>query len=86
MRTITLNQSQLRRAEIITQLISGRICREDAAHLLGITLRHRRRLRARFASQHLASVVHGNTGRAPKNRTDPQLVGQIVALCGTDGK
>jgi hypothetical protein len=86
MRTITLNQQQLRRAEIITQLIAGHISSQDAAHLLGVTLRHLRRLRARFATQHLDSIIHGNTGRAPANRTDPQLVARLLVLCGEGGK
>lgn len=74
-----MNAQQLRHAEIITQLLSGRISQQDAAHLLGITSRHLRRLRARFSAPHLASVVHGNTGRAPHNRADPQLVERVVA-------
>lgn len=86
MRTLILNSRQLRRSEVLTQLAARQITPQDAAHLLGVSLRHLRRLRRRFASEHLASVVHGNTGRAPKNRTDPQLLARLSALCGTGGK
>jgi hypothetical protein len=85
MRTLTLNAQQLRRSEIITQLVSHKISAQDAAHLLGVSLRHVRRLRHRFTQEHLASVVHGNTSRASVNRTDPQLVKRVVALCGAGG-
>lgn len=75
-----MNAQQLRRSETITQLVSHNISVQDAAHLLGVSPRHVRRLRHRFTEEHLPSVVHGNTCRAPINRTDPQLVKRVVAL------
>lgn len=81
-----MNSRQLRRSEVLTQLAAGQITAHDAAHLLGVSLRHLRRLRRRFASEHLASLVHANTGRAPKNRTDPTILARLIALCGAGGK
>ena len=34
----------------------------------------------------MAAVLHGNSGRAPANCTDPALLARIVALAGPGGK
>src|SRR5215212_2679829 len=86
MRTLTLSTRQQRRAEVLTRLLAGQLSTLDAAQLLGVTLRQVQRLRRRFAAQGLSSVVHGNTGRAPANRTDPAVVEHLAALCGAGGK
>ena len=86
MRTLTLSTRQQRRAEVLTRLSAGQLSTLDAAQLLSVTLRQVPRLRRRFAAQGLPSVVHGNTGRAPRNRTDPATVKHLAALCGAGGK
>src|SRR5437868_8231985 len=86
MRTLTLSTRQQRRAEVLTRLSAGRLSTLDAAQLLGVTLRQVQRLRRRFATQGLSCAVHGNTGRAPKNRTDPALGARLALLCGPGGK
>jgi hypothetical protein len=86
MRTLTLSTRQQRRAEVLTRLLAGQLSTLDAAQLLGVTLRQVQRLRQRFAARGLASVVHGNTGRVPRNRTDPAIVAHLAALCGAGGK
>jgi transposase len=85
MKTLTLSTRQQRRAEVLTRFSAGQLSTLDAAQLLGVTLRQVQRLRRRFAAQGLSSVVHGNTGRAPVNRTDPALVERLAALCGAAG-
>jgi transposase InsO family protein len=85
MRTLTLSTRQQRRAEVLTRLSAGQLSTLDAAQLLGVTLRQVQRLRRRFAAQGLCSVVHGNTGRAPRNRTDPAVVERLATLCGAGG-
>ena len=86
MRTLTLSTRQQRRAEVLTRLGAGQLSTPDAAQLLGVTLRQVQRLRRRFAAQGLPSVVHGNAGRAPRNRTDPAVVAHLAVLCGAGGK
>jgi transposase len=86
MRTLTLSTRQQRRAEVLTRLSAGQLSTLDAAQLLGVTLRQVQRLRQRFAARGLSSVVHGNTGRAPANRTDPAIIEHLAALCGAGGR
>jgi transposase len=86
MRTITLNEIQQREVEILTRLQAEVLDVTTAAELLGVSARQVRRLRKRFGQEGMAAVVHGNRGRPPVNRTDPDLVAQIVALAGPAGK
>lgn len=85
MRTITLTAQQQRQIEILQRLSTGRLTTGDAAPLLGKSPRQTRRLRQQFRQQGVAAVVHGNQGRVPANRTDPQVVARITTLAGPDG-
>lgn len=82
MRTLTLSSKHLREAEILTQLISGKLSMLEAAQLLGVTTRQVRRLRHRFTSEDLSSLVHGNMGRSPANATSAALIERLRCLAG----
>jgi transposase len=84
MRTLTLNNKHLRKAEILTQLISGKVSTLEAAQLLHVTTRQVRRLRHRFTSEDLSSLVHANTGRRPANATSAALIERLRGLAGRD--
>ena len=86
MRTITLNPKQQREVEILSRLEAGVLDGGTAAELLGVGARQVRRLRARFRQEGMAAVIHGNRGRAPANRTAPEVVERIVRLAGPAGK
>jgi len=86
MRTVTLNQKQQRKVDILTRLEAGALGADAAAELLGVSSRQVRRLRARFRKDGFEGVLHGNAGRSPANRTDPALLEQILALAGPEGK
>ena len=64
---------------------AGKLTTSTAAELLGVSPRQARRLRARFASEGMASVIHANQGRSPANRTNPALVERILSLAGPTG-
>lgn len=85
MGTITLDSKQQRKAEILTRLLAGSLTTQEAAAHLGVTPRQARRLKSRYRSQGMASVPHGNQGRAPANRTASEVVSRITALAGPGG-
>jgi hypothetical protein len=85
MRTLSLNSKHLRKAEILTQLVSGKITTLEAAQLFGLTTRQVRRLRHRFSNEDLSSLLHGNTGRVPVNATAPALIKRLRVLAGRGG-
>ena len=86
MRTVTLNDHQQRRVNILIRLDAGTLDVPTAAGLLGVTPRHVHRLRARFRVEGMPTVIHGSQDRAPANRTDPTILQQIIDLAGPTGK
>src|ERR1051326_606237 len=86
METITLSAKQLRRAEVLSRLISGTLTLEQAANLMGCSLRTARRRQARFLQVGVPSLVHGNAGRSPIHKTDPRMVARIKDLAGEGGR
>ena len=81
-----MSTPQQRRAEILTQLIAGKLSTADTAQLLRVSHRQVQRLRRRILTEGLSVAVHGNQGRAPRNRTDPALIERLHTLCGAGGK
>jgi transposase len=75
--TIVLTQEEQRRVKVLSEVREGRLAAQDAARLLGLSLRHTRRLLAAFRRHGPAALAHGNRGRPPHNRF-PRAVQQRV--------
>jgi len=86
MGTITLNEKQRRRCEIITRLIANKISSSEASELLGRSSRQVRRIRQRYEAQGLETLVHGNQGRPSPRRTQPARIEQLRELAGATGR
>jgi hypothetical protein len=86
MGTITLNEKQRRRCEIILRLIAKKISSSEASELLGRSSRQVRRIRQRYEAQGLETLVHGNQGRPSPRRTKPALINQLRELAGATGR
>ncbi|MGH2458029.1 MAG: helix-turn-helix domain-containing protein, partial [Chloroflexota bacterium] len=74
MRTIILNLKQQRRADILARHVAGSLSVRETAELLVVSERQVHRLALGYHQEGIASVVHGNRGQPPANRTDAQLV------------
>src|SRR6516165_6957370 len=74
--TITLNQKEQHRVHILTRLQGGILRAAEAASLLGLSVRHLRRLLARFRRHGAAAVSHGNRGRPSHRRRPPRPAGR----------
>src|SRR2546428_6911648 len=81
--TITLTQAEQRRVIVLTQVREQRIDAARAAALLGLSLRHCRRLLAAFRREGPAAVAHGNRGHPAPNRVPTSLERRIVRLART---
>jgi transposase len=82
---ITLSKSDQRRADVLVRLAAGKITSEEAAMLLSCTPRHVRRLLARYQTQGLSALPHGNRGRAPTNQTPEPVRQRVGELAGPEG-
>jgi hypothetical protein len=86
METITLNRQQQRRADILTRLCANEISKDDAQRLLSLSRRQINRIVRNYKSNGLKSIVHGNSGRVPVNKTPAICQEKVLALTGEDGR
>ncbi len=81
--TITLSHLEQRRAIALTAVLEQRLSARGAADLLGLSLRHVRRLLAAFRRAGPAALAHGNRGRPPHNRVPARTQQRVVTLART---
>src|SRR5215472_10438282 len=68
---ITMSQKERDVLKILHGVLQGERSQADAAHLLGFTTRHVRRLQRRLAAEGDQALVHGLRGKPSNHRTDP---------------
>lgn len=85
MGTLTLTDKEQHRADVLTRLMTKTITTDRAAQLLGVTPRQVRRLRGAYATDGLASLIHGNRGRRPANALAQQQQELVRSLAGPGG-
>ena len=77
---ITLGREQQQRAQVLGQLLAGRVTTADAATALDVSVRQVERWRPEFRERGPVALVHGNTGRSPANRLSEDRRDQILEL------
>ena len=81
---ITLTPEEQRRGAILAQLTAGILTTEEAALLLGVSVRQAWRLRARYLAGDPATLAHGNRGRPSARRVDGPLRERVVELARSE--
>lgn len=82
--TISLTTEEQRRVRILTHLIRGDLTIEEAAEVLGVSVRQTWRLKAAFLEEGPAAIAHGNRGRPNPRRIDDTLRARVVELAQRD--
>ncbi len=77
---VTLGPDEQRRLYVLTELLAGRLTAIEAALALDISIRHLKRLKARYRREGVAGLAHGNRGRRPWHAIDPALAERVVQL------
>ena len=77
---VTLNAKEQKRLLVLNELLGGRMTGQEAADVLGLSLRHTRRLIAAYRLEGAAVLAHGNRGKQSPRRTPETVEEQIVAL------
>jgi transposase len=62
---VTLNRKEQKRAMVLTTVIEGGVTVQQAGEVLGLSVRHVRRLKAAYMREGPAALAHGNRGRRP---------------------
>ena len=79
-RRVTLNRKEQKRLMVLNNVERGEIGGREAAVILGISLRHTRRLLAGYRRDGAAALAHGNRGRKPVNALDEVIKERVIEL------
>ncbi len=77
---VTLNKREQIRLMVLNDVGRGKVMGREAAELLGISLRHIRRLLAAYRARGAPALAHGNRGRKPANALDSIIRQRVVEL------
>ncbi len=77
---MTLNREEQKRLMVLNGVGEGRVGAREAAVGLGLSLRHVRRLLARYRKEGAAGVAHGNRGKRPYNKLDDTVRVKVTQL------
>ena len=80
MKDVTLNQREQARLQVLNSVMEYQLPRIQAAELLGISERQLRRVLAAYRRDGAAALVHGNSGRKPRNSVPEDVVAAAVIL------
>ena len=77
---VTLNRKEQSRLMVLNQVGMGKIVGREAAEVLGLSLRHVRRLLTVYRKEGAAALAHGNRGRKPHHALGGGLRQQVLEL------
>jgi len=78
-----MTTKEQRRAQMLTRVLEGAITLGEAAVVMGMSVRHARRLKGALQREGPGGLIHGNRGRASPERTAAAEAEQIVTLYRT---
>ena len=78
--TVSLNGKEQQRAMVLNQVERRALTGQQAAVLVGLSLRQVRRILARYRREGVAALAHGNRGGSPAHRISESTKKRVVAL------
>jgi len=80
---VILNKKEQRRLMVLNEVEKGKMTGREAAEMLGLSLRHVRRILAAYRKEGAQALAHGNRGRKPYHALDESLRRQVLELAGS---
>jgi len=77
---VTLNRKEQKRLKVLNEVIAGHVTGQQAAEMLGLSLRHVRRLLAGYRQEGAAALAHGNRGRASPRQIPEEIRAEVIDL------
>jgi transposase len=77
---VTLNREEQKRLMVLSSVGEGHVGVGEAAVGLGLSVRHVRRLLARYRKEGAAGIAHGNRGKRPYNKLDDAVRARVTEL------
>jgi transposase len=84
METVTLNLKEQKRLLVLNRINQGKLNGEQGAELLGLSVRHVRRMLAAYREDGAGALAHGNRGRESTRRIEEGQRSRIVSLARAD--
>ncbi len=78
--TVTLTEREQQRGMVLNQVERDGLTGQQAARLMGLSVRQVQRLRAAYRKDGVAALAHGNRGRSPVHRITDETRRQVVEL------
>jgi transposase len=79
---VTLSQREQQRLRVVMEVEAGRWSADQAAEVLGISVRHVWRLKAGYRQEGAAAFMHGNRGRPSPGRIKDEVRLRVSELVG----
>ena len=83
MENVTLIQKEQARLQVLNSLLSEHMTIEQAATLMGLSIRHTWRLLAAYKMEGAAALAHGHRGRRAPNATSEAKKARVLHLART---
>ena len=80
METLTLTQREQARLQVLNSLLAGHMTMDQAATLMGVSIRHTRRILAAYREEGAAALSHGNRGLRATNATPETTKAEVLRL------
>ena len=77
---VTLSEPEQRRLMVLNHLEAGSLSNQEAAVLLGLSVRQVQRKKLAYRQEGVAALAHGNRGRRPHHALDAELGRRVVEL------
>jgi transposase len=75
-----VTERQMKRWELLEKVNAGKLTLAAVTPALGVSYRQAQRLKAKALVQGVRGLSHGNRGRPPANKAQPELREQVLAL------
>ena len=75
-----MNRKEQKRLMVLNQVEMGKMTGGEAGGVLGLSLRHVRRLLSAYRKDGAAALAHGNRGKKPHNALDDALKARVLEL------
>ena len=75
-----MNDKEQKRLEVLNLVISGKIRQKQAAEILGLSMRHTKRLVAAYRREGVVALAHGNRGRKPAHALSQAIKDKVTEL------
>jgi len=80
---VTLSTREQTRLMVISEVERGEVGGREAAAVLGMSVRHFRRMVAAYREDGVVALAHGNRGRKPANAIGEEIRQRVVDLAGS---